>query len=133
MEESKSRRCQAKKSDGTPCTLFALVDSEEPFCHYHHPKRAELLKEIGRSVGLLPKIRTGEIMKIDSVEDILQFAKRRMSLISRRGNIPPRMREELIQRWAQFILPILKDRDDLKERLDRLEKGYGGTNRKPRG
>ena len=125
MEEShKPRRCEAlTKSTGRQCQNWAMAGRK--LCMCHDPRfRADLI-ERGKKVGKLPKPKLKDISAIDSVEAMLDFARKRMYLISQKSSLTAQAKEELLIRWSGFVLPILKDRDDLKKRLDKLERESG--------
>ena len=124
-EAYKPRQCIATTAEGKRCTLYALIDSEEPFCHYHHPARAEQRRAAGVAVGKLPKVRMSEL-DFKSLEDLINFAKKRMMLIATKSQkITPLQREQLLINWSNFLAPLLEKKDKILERLKQLEERYG--------
>ena len=120
------RQCEATTAEGKRCVLYALTDSEEPFCHYHHPARAEQRRAAGVAVGKLPKIRMSEL-DFKSLEDLIDFAKKRMMLIATRAQkITPLQKEQLLINWSSFLAPLLAKRDTLSKRIKEFEEERRG-------
>ena len=126
-------QCRHTKSDGTRCLARARHGSTD--CFFHDPDSASE-REIARKNGGKERSRRSAVLASDTPDRSLASASDVTALLAetinqvRRGEVDPRISNAV--GYLAGILLKAKEKDEIEQRLARLESALAGRQASPR-
>jgi hypothetical protein len=120
MEKNDKKRCAGLNSDGSPCNVAALPESD--YCFFHDPTKAEERREAQSLGGRQNRMKTLETdapdVKVETCQDVVKLLSETINQV-RKGEIDPRVANSV--GYLANVLIKAFEQGDIEKRLAEIE------------